>query len=479
MASVTFSASVGGDGSTVTDDSNETTGLANYGYTTRLVPAFSNIVNVASYTGAQATAAAASASAAAGSANSALNAPGTNASQTGGSVTIGTGSKTITIQSGKAYAIGQTLVAASAANPANFMAGQVTAYSGTSLTLNVAQTGGSGSMTDLVISMGAIVSSTLPSQTGNAGKFLTTDGTTASWNSSALAVANGGTGATTASGARGNLGLAIGTDVQAYNANLAALAGLGLAADKMIFATGAGTLALQTLTGFARTLLDDADAATARATLGLTIGSNVQAFDAELAAIAGLTSAADRLPYFTGSGTAALATFTSFARTLADDADAAAARGTLGAAASGSNSDITSLTGLTTPLSIGQGGTGASDAAGIRAASIGAAGARWGRIVCNWNGVSLTTVTFGEALSVSRFSTGNYRVSLPTAATSTSMIGFMGASGSSSAAGSGNVAICTESESTARTTSTVDFFFNNNGNSKVDPQWFTVDVIWK
>lgn len=68
--------------------------------------------------------------------------------------------------------------------------------------------------------------------------------------------------------ARVNLGLVIGTHVQAYNANLAAFAGLSLIADRYIYANGTGTLALGTITAFGRSLVDDADGAAGCATLG-------------------------------------------------------------------------------------------------------------------------------------------------------------------------------------------------------------------
>ena len=123
---------------------------------------------------------------AAASAASALNAPGTNATSTTSTAT-GTGSKTITIQTGKAYSVGQSVILARTSDPSGVrMGGVVTAHnSGTgSITILVSVAIGSGTFTDWTLSIGVI------SNSGLLTTSVVTSNTSASVNTDYLLDAN-------------------------------------------------------------------------------------------------------------------------------------------------------------------------------------------------------------------------------------------------------------------------------------------------
>ena len=108
--------------------------------------------NVAA-TAASAAAASASASAASASASAAANSAAALQATSTTILLIGTGSKTFTTQAGKAFAPGMWVLAASVANPANYMHGSVTSYSGTTLILDVTNIGGAGTLADWALSV--------------------------------------------------------------------------------------------------------------------------------------------------------------------------------------------------------------------------------------------------------------------------------------------------------------------------------------
>lgn len=96
------------------------------------------------------------------------------------------------------------------------------------------------------------------------------------------------------------------------------------AANTLPYFTSTTAAATTSLTPFARTLLDDADAATMRATI------SAQLSHINLTTLSTVTAGANALPYFTGTNTATTTLLTAFGRSLIDDTDAPTARATLG-----------------------------------------------------------------------------------------------------------------------------------------------------
>jgi hypothetical protein len=157
--------------------------------------------------------------------------------------------------------------------------------------------------------------------------------------------------ATTATAAQQAMDTEVGVDVQAYDATLQSLSGLGTAANKYAYTTGVDTWVEGDITAFGRSILDDANAAAVRTTLAAgavgdtlftantalaaqqamdtEVGVDVQAYDATLQSLSSLGTAANKIAYTTGVDTWAETNLTAFARTLLDDADASAMKTTL------------------------------------------------------------------------------------------------------------------------------------------------------
>ncbi|NDF54302.1 MAG: hypothetical protein EB145_08920, partial [Proteobacteria bacterium] len=208
------------------------------------------------------------------------------------------------------------------------------------------------------------IAATTPATIG-AEPAITAGTTSQSWQGTAVAVLYGGTGATSASAARTNLGLAIGTNVQAWDADLDALGALGnglpYRSGGTWSANALGDLAISGAsvqvtqarglreTAGPTTLAMGAVAAgellirSGTSLIGAAIGSVVQAYSAILQAIAGL--GVTGLIARTGVGTAAARTLTSGSSQITvTNGDGASGNPTISLSGSVAVAGVTALT---------------------------------------------------------------------------------------------------------------------------------------
>lgn len=133
---------------------------------------------------------------------------------------------------------------------------------------------GSFTLTAVDIDGGAINGTTIGAASASTGAFTILSASSLTLNTD-LAITEGGTGASSAVDARTNLGLVIGTNIQAHDTALDDISGLAVTDGNIIVGNGTNWVA--------------ESGATARTSLGLSIGSDVQAYHANLAAISGGT----------------------------------------------------------------------------------------------------------------------------------------------------------------------------------------------
>ena len=130
--------------------------LANDGHRTNFIPLFTDMLVEQTAVATNASNAATSeTNAATSETNAALSATKLTGTSTT-SLLIESTSKVFITQTSKFFEVGRWLLITSDANTSNYMAGQVTVYSGTSLTVNITNIGGSGTFADWTITVAGV-----------------------------------------------------------------------------------------------------------------------------------------------------------------------------------------------------------------------------------------------------------------------------------------------------------------------------------